>query len=280
MATEPLRGDTAYSKACAYLNFNRRALWLAHAAAVGTTLLTLALLVVLWLFADLVVWRGRVPAARELSPKQVREMDKFWRALSPEERGQWLADANFTPTEAEKLAEKPFSDQPDEAMELIWEEFVWYTLRNRVGESAISHVFVTSNTRSGYHIDAGNRGILSLIVREYASGRTWTPLSFIASWNGWMWNGRPGDAQFLPRNSYLLGLALLVVILGLSWALLVVLNREMAARATVEATSRLRRAVYHHTFRLGTLAIRALGPSEAGAHIMAGPAAEFTHRFA
>ena len=45
--------------------------------------------------------------------------------------------------------------------------------------------------------------------------------------------------------------------------MLIVLNREMAARATVEATSRLRRAVYHHTFRLGTLAVRALGPSEA-----------------
>src|SRR5205807_8148855 len=33
--------------------------------------------------------------------------------------------------------------------------------------------------------------------------------------------------------------------------------------AVIEATPRLRRAVYHHTFRLGTLAVRALGPSEA-----------------
>jgi ABC-type multidrug transport system fused ATPase/permease subunit len=39
--------------------------------------------------------------------------------------------------------------------------------------------------------------------------------------------------------------------------------REMAARATIEASTRLRRAVYHHTFRLGTLAFRALGPTEA-----------------
>src|SRR2546430_5887791 len=38
---------------------------------------------------------------------------------------------------------------------------------------------------------------------------------------------------------------------------------EMAARACIEASNRLRRAVYHHTFRLGTLAFRALGPSEA-----------------
>ena len=37
----------------------------------------------------------------------------------------------------------------------------------------------------------------------------------------------------------------------------------MAAQAVIGATTRLRRAVYHHTYRLGTLAFRALGPSEA-----------------
>jgi ATP-binding cassette, subfamily B, bacterial len=37
----------------------------------------------------------------------------------------------------------------------------------------------------------------------------------------------------------------------------------MAALATIEATTRLRRAIYHQTHRLGTLAFRALGPSEA-----------------
>ena len=33
--------------------------------------------------------------------------------------------------------------------------------------------------------------------------------------------------------------------------------------AVIEATTRLRRAVYHQSFRLGTLAFRALGPTEA-----------------
>src|SRR5262249_25033168 len=36
-----------------------------------------------------------------------------------------------------------------------------------------------------------------------------------------------------------------------------------AALTVIEAATRLRRAVYHHTFRLGTLAFRELGPSEA-----------------
>ena len=33
--------------------------------------------------------------------------------------------------------------------------------------------------------------------------------------------------------------------------------------SVTEAATRLRRAIYHHTFRLGTLAFRALGPTEA-----------------
>ena len=261
MATDPARSETAYSKACAYLDFNKRALWTAHAAAFGTTLLALGLLVVLWLFADLMVWHGRVPAVRELSPKQFQQMEAFWDRMSSEERGKLLGDAKYTPKEATERVELLYAGQTDETKESIWEEFVRQTLAERVGQSAVDHVFVESKTRSGYRIDAGNRGILSLVVREYASGRIWTPLSWIASWNGWMWGGKAGESQYLP--SYLLGLGLVVVILGLSWAMLIVLNREMAARATVEATSRLRRAVYHHTFRLGTLAVRALGPSEA-----------------
>ena len=51
--------------------------------------------------------------------------------------------------------------------------------------------------------------------------------------------------------------------LALLGTFLMLLMYDMAARAIVEAAHRFRRAVYHHTFRLGTLAFRALGPSEA-----------------
>jgi ATP-binding cassette subfamily B protein len=72
--------------------------------------------------------------------------------------------------------------------------------------------------------------------------------------------GSTGPRLFPP---YLTGLLIAAVVLALLGALLALLQREMAARATIEAATRLRRAVYHHTFRLGTLAFRALGPSEA-----------------
>src|SRR5262249_14397936 len=58
------------------------------------------------------------------------------------------------------------------------------------------------------------------------------------------------------------------------------LMREAASRAVIEASTRLRRAVYHHTFRLGTLAFRALGPTEAVSvftrHVEAVPHALYT----
>src|SRR5204862_149844 len=74
-------------------------------------------------------------------------------------------------------------------------------------------------------------------------------------WNTWMW--RQGNGMFLTS------LMALAVGLALLRALLMFVMTTMAARASVEATTRLRRAVYQHTFRLGTLAFRALGPSEA-----------------
>src|SRR5438132_11408853 len=75
-----------------------------------------------------------------------------------------------------------------------------------------------------------------------------------------MWCSTSEFALFSP---YLLGLLGLAVLLALVRAGLTLLMHEMAARAVIEASTRLRRAVYHHTFRLGTLAFRALGPSEA-----------------
>src|SRR5205085_8680467 len=62
---------------------------------------------------------------------------------------------------------------------------------------------------------------------------------------------------------YLGELFILAIVLAFLWAAAIYLMRVMAARAVIEASTRLRRAVYHHTFRLGTLAFRALGPSEA-----------------
>jgi ATP-binding cassette subfamily B protein len=102
--------------------------------------------------------------------------------------------------------------------------------------------------------DIPNTGILSLVVRtQYRLDGALTAL--LARWNGWTW----ADG-FL---AYLGWLFLVAALLGLARAGLMYANSYMAALATTEAATRLRRAVYHHTYRLGTLAFRALGPAEA-----------------
>jgi ATP-binding cassette, subfamily B, bacterial len=86
-------------------------------------------------------------------------------------------------------------------------------------------------------------------------------LGTLAYWNPWTW--QYGNAARPNYLYYLTGLLLLAVLLGALRALLGFVMYYMAARASISAATRLRRAVYHHTFRLGTLAVRALGPSEA-----------------
>jgi ATP-binding cassette subfamily B protein len=196
----------AFAKACAYLNYSPKAKWAAHLAALGTGIVAVALLLVLWLFADLLVSRGRLPRFENLSRDQQRAT---WQQVIE----KWVPRA--LPTEAHD-----------------WTEYANNDL-----------------------------GILSLIVREDQNGRWSTPiLAWLARWNPWMWNYGTSSSVFPP---YLVGLLIIAILLGLLAGGFTLLQREMSARATIEASTRLRRAVYHHTFRLGTLAFRALGPSEA-----------------
>jgi ATP-binding cassette subfamily B protein len=107
-------------------------------------------------------------------------------------------------------------------------------------------ISVEDNTLAG-------RGILSLVVRTHLQGRivSWV-LGFIAV--PWL---------FRSATQYLICIFVLAVGIACVRALLSYFNHTLAASATVEASTRLRRLVYHHTYRLGTLAIRELGPSEA-----------------
>ena len=51
-----------------------------------------------------------------------------------------------------------------------------------------------------------------------------------------------------------------------------------AAAAGVTVAVRLRRAIYHHAYRLGTLTIRSTGPGEAADAVSAGTSRTFRTR--
>lgn len=263
MENEPQRLESSFTKACTYLNFHPRAKRTADVAAAAIGLVLVGLLTVLWLFADLMVWRGRVPAARELSARQRQVLESRWATMDPAQRLEHLQRNGSAGESAKQLAATPdLNLLTPEEREAFWEAIVWEILETRVDPKAAQRVFKSNDkTPPRRELDSADHGILSLVVREVAGGPLVTIVPTLARYNTWMWN-EPVESR--GRISlYLLGLTLLAAILGLIWALLVILNREMAARCTIEATHRLRRAVYHHTFRLGTLAIRALGPSEA-----------------
>jgi ATP-binding cassette subfamily B protein len=218
----------AFARARKFLNYSLAAKWSALAAAVGTGVLYVLLLVVLGLFADLMVNRGQVPAFGDLPSARQEE---------------FLSDSPEKLTPAEK--------------ERRWQAHVFQLLKDRAGDDA-ADAYQSTTAQRGRPATGGepaSLGVLSLVVRTQ-NDFTGAVLGWLASWNDWMWE--PGD-----NYSYLGGLLVVAVLLVLLRAVLMFVVSYSAARATTEAATRLRRAIYHHTFRLGTLAFRALGPSEA-----------------
>jgi ATP-binding cassette subfamily B protein len=230
------------------------------------------------------IWRGRIPDYEDLTPRQRDRLKDYFNGLNDKGRQEvfgehnraakvssaaWalagprntLADGILTgwlATAPTALDSAPFARLTPDQRERVWRHYVHEVLDSRVSPAAAERVFPSGPDET---MERANQGVLSLVVREQARGRWWSPVPYVARWNTWMWGPRPGTQPLLPP--YLTGLMLIAAVLGLLFVFLAVLNREMAARAVIEATTRLRRAVYHHTFRLGTLAVRALGPSEA-----------------
>jgi ATP-binding cassette subfamily B protein len=342
----------AFARAWTYLNYNAAAKWSSLVAAVVTGVLYVALLVLLWLFADLMVHRGQIPAIDDLPQEEqvafARLWDKDGRA-SLQELG-----LEQSPRFEELVETKPLeTDLPPQDRRLLWRASLVKIMRDEVGGEAavlvlplfrdlppteqdtvlarwkeipaedrqsllhadlefsdddtnklmaadktqlspadqetiwLAYLYSGSESKADAEtkkalgnrlraIAAGadatptgppdaalaGRGILSLVARTHLNGRWYTPaIGWVARWNPSMWKyGPPRRPNFL----YFLGeLLVLAVVIALLWALATYAMRELAARATIEAATRLRRSVYHHTFRLGTLAFRALGPSEA-----------------
>jgi ATP-binding cassette subfamily B protein len=244
----------AFAKAATYLNYYPTAKWVSLAAGACAALTYVGLLAVLWLFADLMVSRGRLPDHHDLTEPQREAFENIWDELSPADRKAHL-EAVGDPNAAE-LAQrsagdlKPTTPETKDTYDRLWRAELGQILNSQVGEAAFEVSHLSSADYAEY-----DHGLLGLIVRSHLDGRLLTPvIGTAAAWFPWTYD---------KHATYLTGLFLTGLILVLTGGMLQVLERDMAARAVVGAATRLRRAVYHHTFRLGTLAFRALGPTEA-----------------
>jgi ATP-binding cassette subfamily B protein len=243
----------AFARARRFLDYSPLAKWSALVAAVGTGILYVALLVVLALFVDLVASRGEIPSFRDLSPAAKNYFWQRWLALPEQERMKYVQESGVEdPKKVYPLAKSDPEALSPLDQELRWHGQLYHILGEEVGSEA---AVVVNNAPPDQPLP--ERGILGLVIRsqnQYYRGL----ITWLARWNPWTW--KYGQH---PNSYYLGGLFLVAIALALVRALLRAVMIIAAARATTEAATRLRRAVYHHTFRLGTLAVRALGPSEA-----------------
>jgi ATP-binding cassette subfamily B protein len=338
----------AFARAWSYLSYNAVVKWTALVAAVAAGVVYVLLLIVLWLFGDLMVHRGQIPGYENLTFAETRVFDEEWKSHGNDAM-DFLGLAKTRGAESLENAQPSDTALSSQEQRFIWRAYLVGLIGARVGGTAAMEVLPTyrdlpepekqavvqrwlaipeadrqavlaqfrfsperrakllaakpgeqevlwnlylyrefgqfDSPAAGQAEDllrarllaigeAGDEaspaeenplddhGILSLSVRTHLHGRFYAgAVDFLARYSPWLWKTR--SARWGNSIYYLAELFIVAVVLAFAWALAIYLTREMAARGVIEAATRLRRAVYHHTFRLGTLAFRALGPSEA-----------------
>ena len=231
---------------------------LAAVGSVGAAVCYLLLLLLLYLFTDLLVWKGQVSSYAQLSNTRKAEFAAEWAARPDDDRASAARRLGL----AGEVAGRVAAADPDPAptpgeWELRHRAGVYLALRDRVGPDAADLYLPDAPAATA---DPNPRlGVLGLVVRER---NRWTGqvVGWLASWNRWAWQPGPNGSA---NDTYLAGL--FVLALGVALARGVLLNAVayFAAAATLDTTTRVRRAIYYHTFRLGSLAMRTGGPGEA-----------------
>ncbi|MBN9521778.1 ABC transporter ATP-binding protein [bacterium] len=234
------------------------------AAALGSAAASvayLALLFLLYLFVDLLVWKGEVPGYAELRPGRKAAFAEEWAARSAEDRAEAVKRLGLPEASAARVAAVELKRPPTPTeWELRWRAGAYLALRDRANqEAADTYLPEVPGPDASDPATRPQLGLLSLVARERDR---WTGrfAGWLARWNGWAW--RPG-ANGTANDTYLAGLFIFALGLALVRGVLLNAVAYAAALATLEAVTRLRRAIYFHIFRLGSLAVRTSGPAEA-----------------
>ena len=251
MSDAPLSTVRGYSGP----NSANRALAIASALISGVCLV--ALLPVLFLFIDLMVWKGRVPGYSQLSPARQQQFRDTWNAGLDEQ-----ASVKESLTAIRPNGETgPESDE----WERRWQAAVHVWLGRTMGPAAAGQYFDLPLVEQGNypkpaHVHAETRlGVLPTVAREH---HRWTGelLGRLASAMNWTWTpGQTGSAN----ESYLFTLFVLAFLLVAGAGLGSLAARHFATRAAVDGSTRLRRAIYLHAYRVGPVAVSPLARAEA-----------------
>jgi ATP-binding cassette subfamily B protein len=275
---------SGYTRAQDLLSTAQGARWLARLSAVGASLMSVYLILLGALFVDLLVHQGRIPTYQQISAAEQESLPEIWHSYPVEERQEALK--RLGALSLEKLEMPPPPSQADSktlkewakkrnltgdvsALALQeWEIYhrgaIWLYLKHRVSESAADR-YLSPLSHGGSEgtlpppspvkeptvrspFDPESYGLLSLAVRVRDSWLS-RPIGILTAFSPWGWSH--DDAN----HGLLLGLFILGVLGILLRGGFVILLREMAARASLEAVIRLRRNLYHHNLRVSTFAL-------------------------
>ncbi len=247
----------AFVRICRDFSRARWEKWGAQFGSLLASLLTLALLLVLYLFVEVLANRGRVPAFVALPPAEQRLLPEEWKQWEVEQRREAAERFGLEVAVAERVAAGEWESQPltGREWESLWRAHVYLVLRQRVSDEAAE----------AFAVDAAGPspplGMLPLVVRERSH---WAGplLGQVAAACPWTWRGT-WPARGDPSLSYACWLFVIAFVLAALRGVAANGVTYLAAAATLELLTRLRRAIYLHTYRLGSLAIRTAGPSEA-----------------
>jgi ABC-type multidrug transport system fused ATPase/permease subunit len=257
---------SAFSRAWEYVGYSPAAKWTAMIASAATGFVYVAMLVVLFLFADLIISRGQFPEYSQLTESERRQFKDEWRALVPEARMQAVREFAGTRDEAEQAVVASTADRDwnsPGAASKRWKTFIGQWLQTHVGQNAADYYrdreFGVAEGDSETQISKAQMGFLSLGFRNrhhFASGT----LVWLARHNSWTWQPTATGRANIP---YLAGLFALTAVLALWQLALIIAANRAATVACLEAVTRLRRLLYHHSYRLGSLVFKSTGTNEA-----------------
>src|SRR5262245_9025003 len=251
---------SAFSRAWAYVGYSPGYKWLAIIGAALSGASYVLLLILLGLFADLLISRGQIPTYDDLNDSQRAKFREQWNALQPDDRRKALEALPISETEQLSFAGPA---RENDSMNMPWKADVGRYLDRRCGADAAAAYRARAVTHKGLPSGTDpNRvqlGALSLAVR-HRDTLFGSILGNLIRVNPWMWEPSPSG---VPNRPYLIGLLLLACLVAVIRAGLVGLMHHGASHATLEAITRLRRLLYHHTYRLGSLTVARSGSSEA-----------------
>lgn len=235
--------------------------WVAQLASVGSAVLFVGLLLLVYLFTDLMVWKGTLPSFSSLAPTSQVAFSNEWATQWTEaERAEAVKRIGIPETLVSRFAGIVDREHPPTVgeWEVKWQANTYLVLRARVSLAAAEIYADRMHPTGDAAATIPKFGSLSLVLRKRSH---WTGplLGWFASWNPWTWSPGTGhDAN--PR--YLAGLFILAFLVALVRGLCLNAMTYFAAAATLDTVLRIRRAIYFHTFRLGSLAIRTAGIAE------------------